>query len=211
MTRPVRPRPRAAGALVATCAVTVATALSLDAQESTGGAAGSGAVGRFLAPATQVVAIRAGRLFDARSGRMLTGQTILIRGDKIAEVGANVNVPPEARVLDLGDATVLPGMIDVHVHVNVGGNEGARAPAERAYVALASAQTDLLAGFTTVADMDSRGGFNTVDLRDAINAGARARPANAGRRPIVEHPREQRVSRFGFRPVLLRDSPRART
>jgi imidazolonepropionase-like amidohydrolase len=146
-------------------------ALPLCAQESTGGAAGSGAVGRFLAPATQVVAIRAGRLFDARSGRMLTGQTILIRGDKIAEVGANVNVPPEARVLDLGDATVLPGMIDVHVHVNVGGNEGARAPAERAYVALASAQTDLLAGFTTVADMDSRGGFNTVDLRDAINLG----------------------------------------
>ena len=167
----MRPRPRAAGALVATCALAAATALSLHAQESTGGAAGSGAVGRFLAPTTQVVAIRAGRLFDARSGRMSTGQTILIRGDKIAEVGANLNVPPDARVIDLGDATVLPGMIDVHVHVNVGGNEGARAPAERAYVALASAQTDLLAGFTTVADMDSRGGFNTVDLRDAINAG----------------------------------------
>ena len=167
----MRLRPRAAGALVAACALAAATALSLHAQESTGGAAGSGAVGRFLAPAAQVVAIRAGRLFDARSGRMLTGQTILIRGDKIAEVGANVNVPPDARVLDLGAATVLPGMIDVHVHVNVGGNEGARAPAERAYVALASAHTDLLAGFTTVADMDSRGGFNTVDLRDAINAG----------------------------------------
>jgi imidazolonepropionase-like amidohydrolase len=166
----VRPRPRAAGALVAACAL-AATALSLHAQESTSGAAGSGAVRRFLAPPAQVVAIRAGRLFDARSGRMSTGQTILIRGDKIAEVGANLNVPPDARVIDLGDATVLPGMIDVHVHVNVGGNEGARAPAERAYVALASAQTDLLAGFTTVADMDSRGGFNTVDLRDAINAG----------------------------------------
>jgi imidazolonepropionase-like amidohydrolase len=170
VTRAVRLRPRAARALVATCAL-AAAAFSLGAQESTSGAAGSGAVGRFLAPSTQVVAIRAGRLFDARSGRMLTGQTILVRGDKIAEVGANVNVPPEARVVDLGDATVLPGMIDVHVHVNVGGNEGARAPAERAYVALASAQTDLLAGFTTVADMDSRGGFNTVDLRDAINAG----------------------------------------
>ena len=162
---------RAARSLAAACTLAVALASSLAAQESTRGAAGSGAVGRFLAPPAQVVAIRAGRLFDARSGRLLTGQTILIRGDKIAEVGANVNVPPEARVLDLGEATVLPGMIDAHVHVNVGGNEGARAPAERAYVALASAQTDLLAGFTTVADMDSRGGFNTVDLRDAINAG----------------------------------------
>jgi imidazolonepropionase-like amidohydrolase len=157
---------RAAGALL--CA---ALALPLGAQESTAGAAGSGAVGRFLAPGSQVVAIRAGHLFDARSGRLLSDQTILIRGDKIAEVGSNVNVPPDARVIDLGDATVLPGMIDVHVHVNVGGNEGAHAPAERAYVALASAQTDLLAGFTTIADMDSRGGFNTVDLRDAINSG----------------------------------------
>jgi imidazolonepropionase-like amidohydrolase len=156
---------------LAASVLVAALAGPLAAQESSGGAAGSGAVGRFLAPAAQVVAIRAGRLFDARSGRVLTDQTILIRGDKIAEVGANVNVPPDARVLDLGDATVLPGMIDVHVHVNVGGNEGARAPAERAYVALASAQTDLFAGFTTVADMDSRGGFNTVDLRDAINAG----------------------------------------
>jgi imidazolonepropionase-like amidohydrolase len=102
---------------------------------------------------------------------MLAGQTILIRGERIAEVGADVRVPREARVIDLSAATVLPGMIDAHVHLNTGGTEGGRTPAERAYIALASAQTDLLAGFTTVADMDSRGGFNTVDLRDAINAG----------------------------------------
>jgi imidazolonepropionase-like amidohydrolase len=144
----------------------------LQAQESGGtGQDGTGAIGRFLAPSDQVVAIRAGRLFDARSGSLLTDQVVLIRGDRIAEVGPNVRIPAGARVLDLGGATVLPGMIDAHVHVNTGGNEGARAPAERAYVALASAQTDLLAGFTTIADMDSRGGFNTVDLRDAINLG----------------------------------------
>src|SRR5438094_6584745 len=58
-------------------------------------------------------------------------------------------------------------MIDTHVHVNTGGET----PAQRALIALANAQTDLDAGFTTVLDMDSRGGFNTVDLRDAINAG----------------------------------------
>src|SRR6185369_11733929 len=127
-----------------------------------------------------------------RSGRMSTGQTILIRGDKIAEVGANLDVPPDARVIDLGDATVLPGMIDVHVHVNVGGNEGARAPAERAYVALASAQIDLEAGFTTVADMDSRGGFNTVDLRDAINAGIVQGP----RMQVVGQSLNQRASNY---------------
>ena len=146
-------------------------ALPLRAQDSGGGRDGTGAKGRYNAPAGQVVAIRAGRLFDARAGRMLEGQVILIRGERIAEVGANVRVPREARVIDLSAATVLPGMIDAHVHVNTGGNEGGRTPAERAYIALASAQTDLLAGFTTVADMDSRGGFNTVDLRDAIDTG----------------------------------------
>ena len=59
-------------------------------------------------------------------------------------------------------------MIDTHVHVNTGG----QTPAERALIALTNAQIDLEAGFTTVLDMDSRGGFNTVDLRDAINAGS---------------------------------------
>ena len=150
-------------------ALTVAA--PLPAQESTGGKDGTGARGRYLAPAAQVVAIRAGRLFDTRSGTLLANQTILVRGDRIVEVGPNVSVPRGARVIDLGSSTVLPGMIDAHVHVNTGGNEGGKSPAERAFIALASAQTDLLAGFTTVADMDSRGGFNTVDLRDAINAG----------------------------------------
>jgi imidazolonepropionase-like amidohydrolase len=158
--------------IIVLAALTVLLAAPSPAQESSGaGEGGTGAVGRFLAPADQVVAIRAGRLFDAKTGTLLAAQTILIRGDRIAEVGPNVSVPSGARVIDLTAATVLPGMIDAHVHVNTGGTEGARAPAKRAYVALASAQTDLLAGFTTVADMDSRGGFNTVDLRDAINQG----------------------------------------
>ena len=155
--------------VAALLALTVAA--PLPAQESTGGKDGTGARGRYLAPAAQVVAIRAGRLFDTRTGTLLANQTILVRGDRIVEVGPNVSVPRGARVIDLGSATVLPGMIDAHVHVNTGGNEGGKSPAERAFIALASAQTDLLAGFTTVADMDSRGGFNTVDLRDAINTG----------------------------------------
>ena len=152
-------------------AVAAVVALSIGAQETTGGRDGTGARGRFRTPAAQVVAIKAGRLFDSRTGTLLTGQTILIRGERIAEIGANVNVPRDARVIDLGNATVMPGMIDAHVHVNTTGNRGGGTPAERAYIALASAQTDLLAGFTTVADMDSRGGFNTVDLRDSINSG----------------------------------------
>jgi len=123
--------------------------------------------GKYLAPANQVVAIRAGRMFDAKSGTLLNNQVILVRGDRIADVGPAVQIPAGARVVDLTSATVMPGMIDAHVHVNTGG----ATPAQRALIALANAQTDLEAGFTTVADMDSRGGFNTVDLRDAINSG----------------------------------------
>src|SRR5215813_3332129 len=124
-------------------------------------------VGKYLAPRDQVVAIRAGKLFDAKSGALLNNQVIVIRGDRIADVGANVEIPAGATVIDLSNATVLPGMIDVHVHVNTGGDNMSR----RTLRALANAQIDLAAGFTTVLDMDSRGSFYTVDLRDAINAG----------------------------------------
>ena len=122
---------------------------------------------RYLTPPTQSVAIRAGRLFDARAGRIVASQIILIRGDRIVDVGATVAIPTGARVIDLASATVMPGMIDAHVHVNTGGDT----PAERAFIALTNAQIDLEAGFTTIADMDSRGGFNTVDLRNAIDTG----------------------------------------
>src|SRR2546426_5393359 len=122
---------------------------------------------KFLTPPNQLVAVRAGKLFDPKSGNLLNNQIVLIRGERVADVGANVQIPREARVIDLSNATVLPGMIDTHVHVNTGGETAA----QRAFIAVANAQIDLDAGFTTVLDMDSRGGFNTVDLRDAIDRG----------------------------------------
>src|SRR5712691_8372024 len=88
---------------------------------------------KFLAPPSQVVAIRAGRLFDARSGRMLANQVIVVRGERIAEVGAGVPVPAGASVIDLGSASVLPGMIDGHVHLNL---QAANSPGRRALIAL---------------------------------------------------------------------------
>ena len=124
---------------------------------------------KFLAPAAQVVAVRAGRLFDPRSGTLSNNQVILIRGDRIAEVGASVQIPSDARLIDLSAATVLPGMIDAHVHV-FPRDENASTEA-RTLVGVANAQINLEAGFTTVLDMDSRGGFGTVDLRNAINSG----------------------------------------
>jgi imidazolonepropionase-like amidohydrolase len=122
-----------------------------------------------LASPTDVVAVRAGRLFDARAGAMLNDQIVLIRGDRITDVGTTVQIPQGARILDLSRATVLPGMIDGHVHTN------APAPNEsvehRTMVMMQSAQRDLDSGFTTIVDMDSRGGFGTVELRNAINSG----------------------------------------
>lgn len=156
-------------AAVALTAAMLAASVPLRSQE---GAGAQGLDRRFEAPPTQQVAVRAGRLFDARTGTLLNNQVILIRGDRIADIGPALPIPRDARVVDLSSATVLPGMVDTHVHVNTGGDT----PAERALVALANAQVDLEAGFTTVLDMDSRGGFNTVELRDAINGGLVAGP-----------------------------------
>src|SRR5215470_12597810 len=148
--------------------IAVAVAIAAGpAQSQEGGAARNPALGKHLARADQVIAIRAGRMFDSKSGALMNNQVILIKGDRIANVGSSLDVPAGARVIDLSSATVMPGMIDAHVHVVTGG----ATPAQRALIALANAQIDLEAGFTTVLDMDSRGGFNTVDLRDAINSG----------------------------------------
>jgi imidazolonepropionase-like amidohydrolase len=123
----------------------------------------------YLASPTQVVAVRAGRLFDARTGTMSSNQIVLVRGDRIADVGPALNVPADARVIDLSAATVLPGMIDGHVHVSQ--NLPNESVEHRMIISIQSARRDLEAGFTTVIDMDSRGGFGTVELRNAINRG----------------------------------------
>ena len=117
----------------------------------------------------QPIAIRAGRLFDAKAGTMLQNHVVLIRGERIVDVGASVTVPAGARVIDLSTATVLPGMIDAHVHVAL--NVPNESFEHHTFVMIQSAQRDLDAGFTTIVDMDSRGGFGTVELRNAINSG----------------------------------------
>jgi hypothetical protein len=74
-------------------------------------------VGLFLAAPDQVVAVRAGRLFDVKTAKLLSNQVVLIKGDRITDVGASVQIPAGARVIDLSSATVMPGLIDTHVHV----------------------------------------------------------------------------------------------
>ena len=119
-------------------------------------------------PPPEGVAIRAGRMFDPRTGSNLANQVIVIQGDRITDVGPadRVKIPAGARVLDLSAATVLPGLIDRHVHLMQDHEPNdARALIVGQHYALA----DLYAGFTTLQDMNSPFTYATVELRDAIN------------------------------------------
>lgn len=111
-----------------------------------------------FALAAQVVAIRADKVIDPVSGRVSTKQTIVVEGDRIRAIGGNLKVPEGATVYDLPGLTVIPGLIDAHVHLTIGGTVRDNALA------------DLRAGFTTIVDLGSRG-TRLLRIRDSINAG----------------------------------------
>jgi imidazolonepropionase-like amidohydrolase len=122
----------------------------------------------------QVVAVRAGRLFDPKSGAMLTSQVVLIKGERIAEVGpaASVAIPSDAKVIDLSRTTVLPGLIDGHVHLTEATEGSVVGLQHQQLVAVNSATRSLNAGFTTLVAMGSHGGgYSDVELRNAIENG----------------------------------------
>ena len=124
-------------------------------------------------PATGTVAIRAGQLFDSKSGQMATRQVVLLQGERIIEVGpeAQIKIPAGAQVIDLSQATVLPGMIDAHTHMFNNPKPGMSRETST-LIAIHNLQADLHAGFTAARDMSSHGnGYGDVDIRNAINEG----------------------------------------
>jgi len=132
----------------------------------------------------QVTAVRAGKMFDPKSGTNLTNQVVLITGDKITDVGPadKVKIPAGAKVVDLSSATVLPGLIDGHVHLT-----DAQGNMQHAMmVALFSAQSSLNSGYTTLVAMGAHGGgYADVGLKKAIEAGLVKGPRIITAGPII--------------------------
>jgi imidazolonepropionase-like amidohydrolase len=129
------------------------------------------------APAPRHVVIHPGHLLDVKTGNTLTGQAIVIEGDKIVSVGpaADAKLAPGTETIDLPNATVLPGMIDAHTHLTGDpkdlGYEGLGISTPReALIGARNARVTLQAGFTTVRNVGA-GGYSDVALRDAINDG----------------------------------------
>ncbi len=129
------------------------------------------------APAQPIIVLHAARMLDVAAGKMIAPAEVRIQGERIAAVGTSVTHPAGAKVIDLGDTTLMPGLIDAHVHLFLHpGAEDLQTVEEsvpqRTLVAADAARLDLLAGFTAERDMGTEGaGCADVAVRDAINSG----------------------------------------
>jgi imidazolonepropionase-like amidohydrolase len=165
----------------------------------------------FLLPALalgQMTAVRSARMLDVNSGAYVPNSVILIEKGKITSAGSGLSIPAGATLIDLGAATLLPGLIDAHTHLlsrTASGNQidtyilqlAEKGEAYRALEGAANAKVTLLAGFTAVRDVENEGaGYADVALRTAIDRG------------LVEGPRMQVATRAiaatgGYFPIHL--------
>ncbi|HEY9232156.1 MAG TPA: amidohydrolase family protein [Blastocatellia bacterium] len=127
--------------------------------------------------ASAVIVLRAARLLDVKSGRLIGNAVVVIEGERIKAVGEKLAVPPGAQVIDLGDATLLPGLIDAHTHITYHFDAAGHFPPQdesgpdvTMRAAADSARRTLEAGFTTIRNLGDSQGVD-LRLRDAINKG----------------------------------------
>jgi imidazolonepropionase-like amidohydrolase len=137
-----------------------------------------GAAALRAAEPPALVAVKAGRLIDPKSGSVSSGSVILIENGRVKAVGPSIAVPAGAKVFDLSGMTVLPGLMDCHTHL-VGDYADNADPlsdikttaAQRAFESIPNAKATLDAGFTTVRDVGTYRAFVDVAMRDAIAKG----------------------------------------
>lgn len=126
---------------------------------------------------THAIVLHAARLLDIKNGRIVNPGEVLVQGERIVEVGSSVKHPAGAEVIDLGDRTLMPGLIDAHVHLFLHpGAEDLQTVQEsvpqRTIMATLAARDDLMAGFTAERDMGTEGaGSADTAVRNAINSG----------------------------------------
>ncbi len=125
----------------------------------------------------KVTVLHAARLLDVEAGKIVTPGEVLVEGERIVATGTSVTHPAGAEVIDLGDTTLMPGLIDAHIHLFLHpGAEDLQTVEEsvpkRTIIATLAAKADLMAGFTAERDMGTEGaGSADTAVRDAINSG----------------------------------------
>lgn len=132
--------------------------------------------------APQLIAIKAGKLLDPETGKIAENQTILVEGSQIKDIGANLVIPHDAKIIDLSKSTVLPGLFDAHTHLCMAVIPSRDAgdyffttlldtTAYRAIEGVANGQAMLQSGFTSVRDVGNNGNYADTALRQAIENG----------------------------------------
>jgi imidazolonepropionase-like amidohydrolase len=135
------------------------------------------ATGQTAPESSHPIVLHAFRLLDVKAGKLIQPGEILVQGDRIVEAGSSVKHPAGAEVVDLGDRTLMPGLIDAHIHLFL--HPGAEdlqtvqeSVPERTIMATLAARDDLMAGFTAERDMGTEGaGSADTAVRNAINSG----------------------------------------
>src|SRR5262249_20519997 len=147
-------------------------------------------------PAARVTAIKAGRLIDPETGTAQNGQIIIVEGEKIRAVGANLAIPAGASVIDLSNLTILPGLVDAHTHMAITYKEQPEnnyyyltyvmdSTALRAIQAASNGIQLLNAGFTVIRDVGNNGLYADAALRQAIEQGWLPGPTVIPSGPII--------------------------